>query len=228
MGIKTKLNNMGITLIELLVALVIGGIIIAGIYRVFVAQSKAYTVQDQVIEVQQSVRSAMEVLLRDIRMAGFDNDATDLNGDGMTLNDVPTPITPGPNSITVMYDCKNVLRTVAYQLIQNPVLNPDGSINLMLMRNQTPPDSPPSTPSGDPILENVNALNFTYGIDQDETDKVWEVTAWVDAAGVGASRVIAVRVTLTATPTPVNPDVQQMVSPRTLNSTVALRNLCLN
>ena len=63
-------NKRGVTLIELLVALVIGGIVVAGIYRVFIAQSKAYTIQDQVVEVQQSIRSAMEILLRDLRMAG--------------------------------------------------------------------------------------------------------------------------------------------------------------
>jgi len=221
MEIKTKLNIKGITLIELLVALVIGGVVIAGIYRVFIAQTKAYTVQDQVVEVQQNVRSAMEVLLRDLRMAGFDNDATDLNGDGMKLNDVPTPITPGQNSITVMYDYNNVLRTVTYQLNANP----DGSSSLM--RNQIPPDSPPSTAVGDPILDNVTALNFLYGVDQNTADNVWVADAWVQAAGVGTSRVVAVRITLTARPQSANPDVQQMVSPRTLTSRVALRNLCM-
>ena len=71
---RNRFNVKGMTLIELLVALVICGMVVAGIYRVFVAQSKAYTVQDQVVEVQQSVRSAMEILLRDLRMAGFDYD----------------------------------------------------------------------------------------------------------------------------------------------------------
>ncbi len=52
-------NSRGITLIELLVALVIFGFVVGGIYRLFVAQTKAYTVQDQVADVQQNVRSAM-------------------------------------------------------------------------------------------------------------------------------------------------------------------------
>src|SRR4030043_2168371 len=70
-----QLNRKGVTLIELLVALVICGIVAGGIYQVFIAQSKAYSVQDQVVEVQQNVRSAMEIMLRDLRMAGFDNDS---------------------------------------------------------------------------------------------------------------------------------------------------------
>jgi len=49
MNMKIRFSMKGVTLIELLVALVIGGIIIAGIYRVFIAQTRAYTVQDQVL-----------------------------------------------------------------------------------------------------------------------------------------------------------------------------------
>ncbi len=73
---KAKFNEKGVTLIELMVALVICGIIVAAIYRLFVAQARSYTVQDQVAESQQNVRNAMELLLRDIRMAGFDDDMT--------------------------------------------------------------------------------------------------------------------------------------------------------
>ena len=66
----------GVTLIELLVALAIFGIVIGAIYRLFIVQTKAYTVQDQAVEVQQNVRSAMEILLRDLRMTGYDDDST--------------------------------------------------------------------------------------------------------------------------------------------------------
>ena len=40
-------------MIELLVVLVIAAITMAGIYRVFISQTKTYAVQDQVMEVQQ-------------------------------------------------------------------------------------------------------------------------------------------------------------------------------
>jgi prepilin-type N-terminal cleavage/methylation domain-containing protein len=57
-----KFNKRGITLIELLIALILCGIVISAIYRLFIVQTKAYTVQDQVVEVQQGTRSAMEIL----------------------------------------------------------------------------------------------------------------------------------------------------------------------
>ena len=71
MNPKLVANKKGVTLIELLVALVISGIVVAGIYRVFTAQTRAYTVQEQVVDVQQNIRSVMELMLRDIRMAGY-------------------------------------------------------------------------------------------------------------------------------------------------------------
>jgi type IV pilus assembly protein PilW len=208
MEIKTKFNTKGITLIELLVALLIGGIIIAGIYRVIIAQSKAYVFQDQIVETQQNIRSAMEILSRDLRMTGFNGDNTPL-----------TPyITPGTNNITIFYQQNGAVRQVSYNLLPDPV---DG--NLRLMRSQVPPDSPPSEAGGDPILTDVNVLNFTYGIDTDEDGMV---NNWVSAGATGTSRIIAVQVLLTAKPAQVNPDLNA-ATPRTLQSTVTLRNLCL-
>ncbi|NIS59766.1 MAG: prepilin-type N-terminal cleavage/methylation domain-containing protein [Proteobacteria bacterium] len=61
----------GFTLVELLVALVLSFILVGAIYRSFTFQQKAYSVQDQIAEAQQNVRMAMNVLLRDIRMAGY-------------------------------------------------------------------------------------------------------------------------------------------------------------
>jgi len=60
----------GMTLVELLVSLVISSFIIAGVYGVYTVQKKSYTVQEQVAEMQQRLRSAMDFLARDIRMAG--------------------------------------------------------------------------------------------------------------------------------------------------------------
>ncbi|MGZ4027144.1 MAG: PilW family protein, partial [Flavisolibacter sp.] len=44
------MNRKGITLIELLVALTMSGIMIAGAYKTFVSQQHTYAVQDQVVD----------------------------------------------------------------------------------------------------------------------------------------------------------------------------------
>lgn len=65
------MNKRGITLIELLVALVISAILVAGVYRTFVSQQRTYTVQDQVVEMQQNVRATLNKMLREIRMVNY-------------------------------------------------------------------------------------------------------------------------------------------------------------
>jgi hypothetical protein len=74
------------------------------------------------------------------------------------------------------------------------------------------------------LLENVENLNFTYGVDVNEDGAL---DNWVPAGSIGISKVVAVRVTLTARPVQINPDHNKMISPRTLVSNVTLRNLCM-
>ena len=61
----------GLTLLELLVALVLSSILMAGLYRTFVNQQKRHGVQEQVVDMQQNARAVIYRLVRDIRMAGF-------------------------------------------------------------------------------------------------------------------------------------------------------------
>jgi prepilin-type N-terminal cleavage/methylation domain-containing protein len=67
------MNKKGITLVELLIVLVISAILVAAVYRTFIYQQRAYTVQDQVVEMQQNVRSAINKMMREIRITGFGN-----------------------------------------------------------------------------------------------------------------------------------------------------------
>jgi type IV pilus assembly protein PilW len=66
-----KKDCRGITLIELMVAMVIGAILLAGLFTAFLSQHRSYTVQDQISTVQQSVRAGMSLMVQEIRMAGF-------------------------------------------------------------------------------------------------------------------------------------------------------------
>jgi type IV pilus assembly protein PilW len=214
MKIQLLLNKKGITLIELLVVLVISGLIVAGIYRVFIAQTRAYTVQDQVVEVQQNIRNAMELLLRDLRMAGFDDDNP--NSPITIANPIVYPVTA--SSVTVIYEHYN---TTTLQYETHTVFYSRDVVNSTLDRQLTI-----NNVAGplEHILENVDALNLTYGVD---TNDDGTIDNWLAAGVVGTARVVAIRILLTAKPDQTNPDVQTMVSPRTLDSTVTLRNLSL-
>ena len=207
-------TSKGLAFIELLVALVLFGMVVAGIYRLFIAQNTAYVVQDQVVEVQQNIRSAMEILLRDIRMAGFDDDNA---ASAITIsNPIVYPVSG--NSITVNYEYydKGALQYQRHTVAYWRDAPSSRLIRQLTVNNVAGPQ--------ETLLENVGALNFTYGID---TDNDGRVNNWVSAAAVGTSTVVAIRVRLTGGPEPINPDVQKAVSPRTLESIVTLRNLCL-
>ncbi|MDD1757921.1 MAG: prepilin-type N-terminal cleavage/methylation domain-containing protein [Methanotrichaceae archaeon] len=88
------------TLIELLIAMAISAVLSAAIYRTFIGQHKTYAVQEQVVDMQQNVRVAINRMMREIRMAGFGNVSnllpltafTTFNGlQVLTLNNIITP-----------------------------------------------------------------------------------------------------------------------------------------
>jgi hypothetical protein len=126
----------------------------------------------------------------------------------------PLPLV-ADNAITVSYEYFNQttlateLHTVVYNL---------GATNLQRQLSTGGVASPSEI-----ILENVDQLIFTYGID---TDNDGYVNSWVSAGGVGTSIIIAVRVRLAARPTQLNPDLST-VSPRRFDTIVAMRNLVI-
>ena len=85
--IEAKTNSDGFTLIELMVAMVIASAVMAGIYSMFVMQQRTQVAEQVVVDMQQTLRAAMYMVERDIRMAGFDptvtwgSDGKDNDGD---------------------------------------------------------------------------------------------------------------------------------------------------
>jgi type IV pilus assembly protein PilW len=61
----------GFTLIELLISMALSGIVISAIYTLFISQNRSYSIQEQVSEMQQNARVAMDRIVRDVRMAGY-------------------------------------------------------------------------------------------------------------------------------------------------------------
>ncbi len=61
----------GVTLIEMMISLTIGLVIIAGIGYAFLASRQSFRSQDALSRMQESARTAFEIMEKDIRMAGF-------------------------------------------------------------------------------------------------------------------------------------------------------------
>ncbi|MCP4717099.1 MAG: prepilin-type N-terminal cleavage/methylation domain-containing protein [Deltaproteobacteria bacterium] len=62
----------GFTLLEMMLAVCISGIAMAGIYQTFEYQQRSYLKQEEVVEMQQGIRAGQYYLKKDMRMAGFD------------------------------------------------------------------------------------------------------------------------------------------------------------
>lgn len=65
-------NTKGFTIVELLVAMSISSVVMAGIYSAYYSQQKTQVVQEQMADLQQNLRAAMYYMEREIRMAGCD------------------------------------------------------------------------------------------------------------------------------------------------------------
>ena len=68
---KRHTHCRGFSLVELMVALVITLILLAGIGQIFLSSKKSYTLQNSLARIQESGRYAMDMLTQDLRRAGY-------------------------------------------------------------------------------------------------------------------------------------------------------------
>jgi len=142
---STTKYSKGFTLIELMVALALTSIIMAGIMAAYVSQLKAHVTQQTIVEMQQNLRSAMQHMEKEIRMAGYDDpNKTSVAG----LTTVLANTFGFTMDLNDDGDVNDSNETVRYTLAANT------SGIQCLMRN---------TGGGNrPIAENIEALNFIY------------------------------------------------------------------
>jgi type IV pilus assembly protein PilW len=152
-------DGSGFTLVELLVAMMIGAVVLSGIYAAYRRQLGIYVVQEQVVEMQQNARYAMFYMTRAVRMAGFDPQRTDLFGFVANFNapyDTMGATTDASHIAFALDNDEdgildpNDLELVAYRL------NGD-----RLQKLTFDAGSPPIA-NWETVSENVDALNFVY------------------------------------------------------------------
>jgi len=117
------MNRRGMTLIELLVALCVSGILVAGVYKTFISQQHTFAVQEQVVDMQQNVRLSINQMTRELRMAGFGGGgadgwtATDFFKHGAIYGAYTDVVNPnlGGTSVTVLEGYEPLIRTTLSQ-----------------------------------------------------------------------------------------------------------------
>ena len=67
-----KFRNLeGFTLVELMVSMGIGMVILAAVTTTFMSQTRIYNAQEQINEMQQNARGAIDIIAREVKMAGY-------------------------------------------------------------------------------------------------------------------------------------------------------------
>lgn len=156
-----KENNGGFTLVELMVSMVMAGIVVAIIYSAYNIQTKIYTEQGKVAEMQQNIRSGLSYLQREGRMAGYNpqgvKDAT------CNANPLAGPaVAPGIHTATGTTfgfsmdlngngDCADTGENVTYTLYN------DAAGVSKLGRNDKTNAAPQQ-----PVAENITHVQFVY------------------------------------------------------------------
>ena len=140
--ITNKKNSEGFTLIELMIAIAIGSIVIAGTVMLFHRQIMANNTQRLIVSMQQNIRAAVSFMERDIRMA-----AADPTEEARLNPDFPPPGIDIANSGVLQFtsdvDASKAAVTTRYELAGGN-----------LLRN------------GQILARNIDALNFMY-LDED-------------------------------------------------------------
>lgn len=70
----------GFTLVELLVSMSISVIVLGSLTLTFISQRKTYDIQKQITEALQTARAAMDMMHREVRLAGYDPTESGFDG----------------------------------------------------------------------------------------------------------------------------------------------------
>ena len=68
----TKIDKRGFSLIEMMTAIALAGMVLAGVYTMYFTQTKSHATQQVVVDMQQGIRLGMFLMEKEIRMAGYD------------------------------------------------------------------------------------------------------------------------------------------------------------
>lgn len=163
---KTCNDEAGFTLIEALISIGVFAVILLGILQVYDSMEYTYVHSMASADVQQSVRTALDLITRDIRLAGYDPSNAIAS---QKTSAFPNPLPPGTTLAIIGGDTdgNGITECVAYRLF-----------NRQLQRwraNWTSGDCAwPTTPGATwtVVANNITALNVTYLPDPTQVKQV--------------------------------------------------------
>lgn len=209
----TARGQAGLTLIELLIAMTLGLLLLFAIGTVYVTSTHTARTQDDYARLQEAGRTALEMVGRGIRQAGYADVFTAPRKTGFTgtalaaMNTTCPTASPVSDVVTVQFDasgageqdCQAVATTAGDFVQQSYYVTPDTTNNnipsLYCRAISTTPPTAPTVPAacpagGSALLENVEDLQVLYGEDTNADGNVDQYRVTPSNAG----NVLAVKV----------------------------------
>lgn len=178
--LNLKYRQHGMTLIEIMVALVISLFLLAGLLQMFVATRQSSRIQENLSRIQENGRFGIEYINRVVRQAGYRSRAAILNGEafkqkfnvdmiGGTNNDGYN----NSDKVIARFEGENSGQGVVKNCLNQPITSPAISIDTLSINADaqgivnlycqvvTPAGTAAQTPQ--PILENVEDMQILYG-----------------------------------------------------------------
>jgi type IV pilus assembly protein PilW len=87
-SVSTRKTQKGVSLVEIMIAVVIGLLLMAGVGQIYISSKQTYRLQDAQSRMQENARYALELLSNDIRIAGYSGCA---NLNSITPNVIANP-----------------------------------------------------------------------------------------------------------------------------------------
>lgn len=130
-------SQKGLTLVEIMIAITLSLVLLAGIMQIFLSSKKSYNIQQALSRVQENARLVTDIMLRDVTAAGYMGCLGATDEVISTLNDqtanydyaVAIEGTEGgagnPDSLTI----RRVIEGMSIPVVE-PMANPTGSIKI--------------------------------------------------------------------------------------------------
>ncbi|UOA07566.1 PilW family protein [Methylobacter sp. S3L5C] len=204
---KTKPYQSGLSLIEIMIALLIGAFLIGGVLQIFISSKQTYRMQQNLSRLQENGRFSLDFLAKDIRMAGYwgclspnspntdiagtDNNA--VSGDSID-NGTDTITLKGAFVLTPTGTCGTPVNTsAAYYTGNSSVIT--YKINTGVLQQNT-------NGQNNDLIEGIENMQFLYGVDTDSDGTTGYGTPnyYVPASSVtNMNQVVSIRISLLAT-----------------------------
>lgn len=189
-------HQRGLTLVEIMVALTISLLLLAGVMQVLLSNKASHNLQSGLGRLQENARAAMDILSLNISMAGYTTGTTAINkiNTANTLDNTTANATLG---FTVANGKASDIIEINYQSATDCLGQATGGTatdryylngtNLMCLGNGS------ATPGI--IAEGIENMQIFYGEDSDG-DKI--ANRYINAGNIAANPIVSIRIALLA------------------------------